>query len=1729
MYIYDPPAESYGDTGLHSPIGPNNQPAGLSHIEVCYDYELNAIKTANAEYTRTYTWTIDKRVDNASHSGFAGETFNSNYEVALDQTVTDSDWIVRGTIVVTNPSPFTVGFTVSDSVGGTVAVVNCPTYTLGPGASTTCTYSADLTGPINGTNTATITSLNSNVGGATATADYTFGDPTTFEGYGTVNVEDSVQGALGSASGDKTFEYSDDFTCPTNASYYTNGVYKFDVNNTATISETGQSDDATVTVTCYAPVVSKNASASYDEIHNWSIEKSVDPLSQGGLAGDTLDWTWQVNVSETTRDSNFAVWGTISIYNPADKEMTVTVADVLNDSTPATVDCGSGSTSLTVAAKETGTCTYRAEPTGKTATLNTATATLNGAEFIGTASVNFVKNVIGGTATVTDGQIGLNVQLTAGGGPRTFTGNGSHTCSLLASDYTLMGGGSYMGSEYNPANVTDSEGIVDRADATTIYNCFRFVGGYAINKTAVGTYNRTVTWELDKSVDDASHEGFAGDKFESNWTVVATKTEVTDDYKVTGAISIYNPASYPVTVTVSDVLNDGTSAQVTCPSYTIEPGSGMECTYIALPSDKTATKNTATVTYNGEQYNGYADVEWTENRIGYDSGTLSDTRFAYSTEISGTTEETFSETFTCPADASLYENGVYTYTENNTAILDSGIGLTDSASVTVTCYAPVVSKTAAGTYDERHEWDVEKTVDPVSQSGFVGDTVPFTWTIKVTESVFEENFDIAGTIIVQNPAPMAMTIGLTDVLSDDTTAEIGTCTNGATYAGGSLTIPASTTTVCSYTADNLAYSDDAAAPNGNTATATLNGIEFIATDPIEWSANVIRGDAALKDLQGPLSETISGSGTWTIEDAYTCSVDTNKYASDYSYTETIWNTATVTSEEEEQDSSTTSTAITCYIPEIGKTAAGTYNERHEWDVEKTVDPMSQSAFAGDTVGYEWTVVVTEEVFEEDFVASGTITVVNHNPEDAMTVALSDVLSDTTVATITACTGDADLSDGLTVAAGESTVCDYSAVLAYGRVADAPTCNTATAVLNGISFSASDAIEWTANVIRESVTLDDDQNPAFPLNITEGGTWTYAESYTCSVDKGLYEGDNTYTYSEDNTATVWSEPFSDSSTAATSVNCYVPTISKTAAGTYDERHEWNVTKSVEPESRSGYPGDTLEWTWMVTVIENVTEGNFDVTGIITVVNPNPEDALIVSLTDELKDGTSATIGSCSGGTLVNGQLTVPAGGTAVCDYEVLDLSYTDDADAPTSNTATAVMGSVPFTATDTIEWAASQIDENATLVDQQGPLNEALTGHAQAGSYAFGPFSYSDSHTCSNCAGAYGTSGAYGDTLNNVATVTGSDGWTDSDAATTTYTCEAGYVDLLKLTGGVVDPTRDWQFALYEGPDGFGTTAIATDSTLNDADGMLDFGAPALRPDTTYTVCEMNIPDEFEASWQVDTGNGFVTVIPYNPNADDAIPVDLGNRCVDFGPDTTIPVTVGTTVHFQVNNTPKNLWCGLTIGFWKNNIYKYLNGENGRQVCDEFFETVKPADVCSAVRGCTCSGETDCDNWTCIYDRIANYNARSAREKAEAQMLALFLTSLYYEEGFGFVIDINRYEPIDYDSYGEPIFEECYYTLEDAIDEAKSNSLTDLWGYVQDLYDAGEFGKAYEVADCLNNYKFGCCQNSDDPECEIELSSSNPCTFDGLTCNAPRNVKPEKTTPAPKGGKNFIVLKLTGLL
>ncbi|SDC88360.1 Protein of unknown function [Algoriphagus faecimaris] len=225
--------------------------------------------------------------------------------------------------------------------------------------------------------------------------------------------------------------------------------------------------------------------------------------------------------------------------------------------------------------------------------------------------------------------------------------------------------------------------------------CAEVASPLLVEKTAEATYDRTVNWELTKTVNPSSPSGSPGDELTYDWTVTATKSENLGNYAVTGIITVTNPNNFDVPFTLADVLNDGTTAVITCPATDdntgiVPAGGSVTCAYSAAPVDGSATLNTATVTLDVGSglttANATADVNFIENLIGDDEVTLSDPRVEYSQLISSTTSEIFPETFTCPTDWSLYVNEVYNETYVNTAYLDGdNTELEASAEVTINC------------------------------------------------------------------------------------------------------------------------------------------------------------------------------------------------------------------------------------------------------------------------------------------------------------------------------------------------------------------------------------------------------------------------------------------------------------------------------------------------------------------------------------------------------------------------------------------------------------------------------------------------------------------------------------------------------------------------------------------------------------------------------------------------------------------------------------------------------------------------------------------------------------------------------------------------------------------------------------------------------------------------------------------------------------------------------------
>ncbi|MFO7564165.1 MAG: hypothetical protein R6X02_16080 [Enhygromyxa sp.] len=191
VYVYDPPAESFGDTELHSPINPSTgMPFGLSHIDFCYDVNLMVTKTAETTFKRkrVWKWRIEKDVVGPMNLLLMmGQWISQKYQITLFPSLEkeqDSDWLVSGTITIKNPSTedaAKIGEVVDHiSDFGNVPVdcgVTFP-YILPAGGTLNCTYSQMLPDGTNRVNTATaIVKADSKVDGGSGTAPINFGDP----------------------------------------------------------------------------------------------------------------------------------------------------------------------------------------------------------------------------------------------------------------------------------------------------------------------------------------------------------------------------------------------------------------------------------------------------------------------------------------------------------------------------------------------------------------------------------------------------------------------------------------------------------------------------------------------------------------------------------------------------------------------------------------------------------------------------------------------------------------------------------------------------------------------------------------------------------------------------------------------------------------------------------------------------------------------------------------------------------------------------------------------------------------------------------------------------------------------------------------------------------------------------------------------------------------------------------------------------------------------------------------------------------------------------------------------------------------------------------------------------------------------------------------------------------------------------------------------------------------
>jgi len=249
------------------------------------EMHLAVSKTADTSFDRSFTWTIDKLVDQTSFIIPAnGTSATANYTVSVTKSAaTDSNFLVYGTVTITNDGPITATIT---AVNDDLAATDCAVpFDLAVGASVDCNYSLALNAPADGTNNVSVSVSQeaAGIGPFTASAGFAFGDPTNVIDD-CVNVTDSYAGLLGNTCVSQSFYYSRTFTrgveiVNCGQTYYFENIATF----TAPSGATG-SDSQTVDVTAVCNPVG-GCSPGYWKNHLASWPVSTDTLFNDVIGG----------------------------------------------------------------------------------------------------------------------------------------------------------------------------------------------------------------------------------------------------------------------------------------------------------------------------------------------------------------------------------------------------------------------------------------------------------------------------------------------------------------------------------------------------------------------------------------------------------------------------------------------------------------------------------------------------------------------------------------------------------------------------------------------------------------------------------------------------------------------------------------------------------------------------------------------------------------------------------------------------------------------------------------------------------------------------------------------------------------------------------------------------------------------------------------------------------------------------------------------------------------------------------------------------------------------------------------------------------------------------------------------------------------------------------------------------------------------------------------------------
>jgi hypothetical protein len=124
------------------------------------------------------------------------------------------------------------------------------------------------------------------------------------------------------------------------------------------------------------------------------------------------------------------------------------------------------------------------------------------------------------------------------------------------------------------------------------------------------------------------------------------------------------------------------------------------------------------------------------------------------------------------------------------------------------------------------------------------------------------------------------------------------------------------------------------------------------------------------------------------------------------------------------------------------------------------------------------------------------------------------------------------------------------------------------------------------------------------------------------------------------------------------------INKTASQSRDTEYAWLINKAVNTTEIDPTPGSTATFNYTITLSHDAGTTTYtDVSGTITVSNPNDAAVTLASITDQLSSGTSCTVDTSGDSTL-----SIPANGSVGFPYSCGLSGFPSDY-PNTTNTAT----------------------------------------------------------------------------------------------------------------------------------------------------------------------------------------------------------------------------------------------------------------------------------------------------------------------------------------------------------------------------------------------------------------------------------------------------------------------------